>query len=325
MADFDLLTAPPSAAADPAYARALDAGHAAAAAGRWGAAAARFADARDAAAAGTPESAAALSNAGHALARAGRWTEARAALRAAAEVREALVIAGRAEPGVAARGWSDLAALLSAAGPEDEAREAHLRATARLGAADDARVRAAAAETAALLGIEPVAPDAVPDVAPNVAFDAAPASVAPDPVLDVAPADELAIDDTMIDVSATDLSATDVTAIALEDEPEHAIGDQVDDEPGNEADGGPAAHDALAAALDAAIASVPDDALEAELLTPGADYAAVAGETDAVAAAPSVDAAGRLAAVDAIVQLTEEQQPSRAGGLRSLLRRLTGR
>jgi hypothetical protein len=144
----------------PAFAHALDAGHAAAAAGQWSVAAARFSDALDALGAradaphdaADPHAAVALSNLGQALARVGRWGDAERALRRAAQVRDALVGDGLAEPSVAARGWSDVAALLAAAGPEEEAREALARARALLRGDDDRAVLAALDETAALVG-----------------------------------------------------------------------------------------------------------------------------------------------------------------------------
>jgi tetratricopeptide (TPR) repeat protein len=130
---------------DPAYALALDAGHTAAAAGHWLAAATRFGDALRAATpagVGLPplapvDAAVALSNLGQALARAGCWADAAEMLRRSAEARDALVADGLADGAVAARGWSDLAALLAAAGPEDDARAAMTRAHAAAPTIDD--------------------------------------------------------------------------------------------------------------------------------------------------------------------------------------------
>ena len=165
---------------DPAYALALDAGHTAAAAGHWLAAATRFGDAlRVAAPAGVglpplaPVGAAvALGNLGQALARAGCWADAAEMLRRAAETRDALVADGLADEAVAARGWSDLAALLAAAGPEDEARDAMARAYAATPSIDDPAVLAALAETRMLLGDAPRADDASAPApaAPTTAF-----------------------------------------------------------------------------------------------------------------------------------------------------------
>jgi hypothetical protein len=150
---------------DPAYALALDAGHTAAAAGHWLAAATRFGDALRAAApagAGLPplgpvEAAVALTNLGQALARAGCWPDAAEMLRRSAEARDALVTDGLADEAVAARGWSDLAALLAAAGPEGDARAAITRAHAAAPTIDDPAVLAALAETRLLLGHGPAA------------------------------------------------------------------------------------------------------------------------------------------------------------------------
>ena len=97
-------------------------------------------------------SAIALSNLGHALARAGRWDAARDALRRAAEARDALVTAGVASRDVSARGWSDLAALLAATGPLDEARDALSRVHEDDAAADG--LRSALDETRALLALD---------------------------------------------------------------------------------------------------------------------------------------------------------------------------
>jgi hypothetical protein len=324
------------------HARALDAGHDAAAAGRWASAAARFADARDAAPTASVEAAAALTNLGHALARAGRWVEAREALRDAADAREALLTVGRVEPGVAARGWADLAALLSAAGPEDAARDALLRARARLGAGDDARLHVALAETAALLGGAPDADDDRSADDDMMWMPDAPAALGtPEPPAYEMPAFEL---DTL---SALDVAVEEAVDVPVE-LPLLMLDDQTpaSDEPEDPAEPRPldvvvalaatadappraAAADPLAAALDAAIASVPDDATdeEAEVLTPGVDMSElhdVAGRAAERGAARAA-APGRVAAIDAIVELTEAAQQPPAGGFRSLLRRLIGR
>jgi tetratricopeptide (TPR) repeat protein len=222
-----------SPALDPlrrsAFAHALDAGHAAAAAGQWSAAAARFSDALDAlgapaydaphdatthapAHAPTPDPhlAVALSNLGQALARVGRWADAERALRRAASARDALVHAGLAAPSVSARGWSDVAALLAAAGPEDDARDALAHARALLTDADDAAVLAALDETAALVGARvPPAIDEptnafVPSAAPGLdagAFD--------DRVFDDRVFDDRVFDDRVFDAGAFDATPPD--------------------------------------------------------------------------------------------------------------------
>ena len=164
---------------DPAYALALDAGHTAAAAGHWLAAATRFGDALRAATpagVGLPPlapvgAAVALTNLGQALARAGCWADAAEMLRRSAEARDALVAEGLADEAVAARGWSDLAALLAAAGPEDEARDAMAHAFAATPSIDDPAVLAALAETRMLLG-DAAALDDAPVPAPLAFMDA---------------------------------------------------------------------------------------------------------------------------------------------------------
>ncbi|GLC27681.1 hypothetical protein [Roseisolibacter agri] len=331
----------------PAFARALDAGHAAAAAGQWSAAAARFTDAVDAADGADAAAAVALTNLGQALARAGRWSDAADALRRAAETREALVEAGVAAPAVAARGWSDVAALLAAAGPEDEARDALRRARARLGGADDLALHDALRETAALIGEEAPAFDAVAPLdlelpTPDVEQEqpAAPAAPAAPTASD---GDETVDADwrptPVFEADASDDDEEDLSALlAL------AAGPPVPEPATVELEAG----DSLAAALDAAIewtptpahalpavaaapaeprvAVEPDDEddldAEPELLTPGVDFAELQTSAPAQTSGPRGQ---RLAAIDAIVELTEERQETKRGGLRGLLRKLTGR
>ncbi|MGZ8471499.1 MAG: tetratricopeptide repeat protein [Gemmatirosa sp.] len=378
----------------PAFTHALDAGHAAAAAGQWSAAAARFSDALAAVShdGGAPDAhaAVALSNLGQALARVGRWDDAEDALRRAAHARDALVHAGLGAPSVAARGWSDVAALLAAAGPEDAARAALAHARSLLTGADDAAVLAALDETAALVG---VAPDDAP--LPDALVADAPATIAlldddAEPFVDTTDDAQVATRVEARDAAplldlpmlAEDATASDAEATAGVDEsidaawrptpvfdaePLEVDGPDLDallalaagppepEPPTVELDGG----DSLADALDAAIewaptaeaTAAPADAIaasphasvdapddeddldaEPELLTPGVDLAdlqdvqLVPSTTGrARGADPGAGRGQRLAAIEAIVELTEERQAPRGGGLRGLLRRLTGR
>ncbi len=450
---------------DPAYALALDAGHTAAAAGHWLAAATRFGDALRAATpagGGLPPlapvcAAVALSNLGQALARAGCWADAAEMLRRSAEARDALVAEGLADDAVAARGWSDLAALLAAAGPENEARAALARALAATPSIDDPAVLAALAETRMLLGaalaetrmllgaapavdgtlvaapfapIGAVAHDdddlgfALPpaasaptiaharETAPTLdtldladAFDAVPMTDAPSdpappatcidgPALDLAPrtVQDFTLDLELAEVGAPAAAPADAEAdgddapdlaalLALAAGPPEPELEplELDDD------------DSLTDALDAAVLSMPDDAIEVHaaaaapvasgtppapaalaglelmsmddedapfpastpvstaeraapskvsqivfdeldadpygeepvLLTPGVDFAQ---PRDARPSAQGGGRGARLAAVDAVVQLTEAASPpARAGGLRGFLRRLLGR
>ncbi len=160
---------------------------------------------------------------GHAHAARGAWDAAGAALERAAAMRDGLVAAGLAGPVVAARGWSDLAAVRAASGDLDAARAAFVRVrTATRGIPDlPADVAAAIAELDAALGAtvgdapqvvtpppanaatdapvdafvggllwldttEEAAPDAISDGAGEPRGDAP--GVAPNPAIDEAPA-----------------------------------------------------------------------------------------------------------------------------------------
>ncbi|MDF1502018.1 hypothetical protein PYV61_03645, partial [Roseisolibacter sp. H3M3-2] len=215
---------------------------------------------------------------------------------------------------------SDLA-LLSAAGPEAAARDAVLRARTRLAGAHDWRVQGALDETAALLGAGAAEAAHDDEVAPS--WTPAPMDL---PLL----ADDASFDQPAFELPLLTLDAPDDVA-------DDAVVEQADDvvlEMPAVAVPASVGVDPLAAALDAALASVPDDAAddEPEVLTPGVDMSdveeLVARSAEHATARPGQPAGhqpGRVAAIDAIVEMTEAAQQPAGGGLRSLFRRLTRR